>query len=359
MSDRVPPIARIRLSRSLPRLLALPALGLVVGAAAIAGGLLAVAGPAGIAMAVAGGLIVLAALIGAATLLSIRLDVEEAAVRVRWAGGERVYGLIPGPVTRVRFRGDNASHLRAARRFLPWQMGRAILRHEEPIEIVRLAPTDTAILVPTDRGRLAIAAADEGALLDALSRAARARERLEELTRASPPIETLEQAVEALEVDPVIMTGIERAIFERRMAEEREAALAAAEAEAERLAASEASLPEVAEPAAEHEPGSPPSKGRRVRLPRPAWTVAPGPSLAVLVLPLIGTGALWGITVLLDRMPAPSTDLGRLTGLALVLAGPATTVGAIMARAWWPRLVAVVVASGLASTVFIGRALLG
>ena len=51
MSDRVPPIARVRLSRSKPRLLALPALGVVAGAAAIAGGLLAVPGPAGIAVA--------------------------------------------------------------------------------------------------------------------------------------------------------------------------------------------------------------------------------------------------------------------------------------------------------------------
>ena len=357
MSDRVPPIARVRLSRSLPRLLALPALGVVAGAAAIAGGLLAVPGPAGIAVAAGGALLILAALVGATILLSIRLDVEEAAVRVRWLGGERVYGLIPGPVTRVRFRGDNASRLRA-RRFLPWQLGRAILRGEEAIQVVRLAPTATAILVPTDRGRLAIAAADEDALLDALSRAARARERLEELTRASPPVETLEQAVEAIEVDPVLMTGIERAIFERRMAEEREAARVAAEAEREAAAAG-AAMPEPAEPPAGPEAVVAVPSRRRLRLPRPAWAGAPGPSLVVLVLPLVGTGAVWAAAVLLDRMPAPTTDLGRLTGLALVLAGPATTVGAIMARAWWPRLVAVVVASGLASTVFIGRALLG
>jgi hypothetical protein len=62
---------------------------------------------------------------------------------------------------------------------------------------------------------------------------------------------------------------------------------------------------------------------------------------------------------MLDRMPDPGTDLGRLIALGLVLAGPATTVGAIMARVYWPRLVAVVVAGGLATAVFVGRALLG
>ena len=53
------------------------------------------------------------------------------------------------------------------------------------------------------------------------------------------------------------------------------------------------------------------------------------------------------------------TDLARLTSLALVLAGPATSVGALMALAVWPRLVGVVVAGGLAASVFIGRALVG
>ncbi len=40
------------------------------------------------------------------------------------------------------------------------------------------------------------------------------------------------------------------------------------------------------------------------------------------------------------------------------MAGPATSVGAVMAMAWWPRLVGVVVTGGLVASVFIGRALL-
>ena len=355
MSDRVPPIARIRLSRSLPRLLFLPLVGLLAGLVAIAGGLLLVPGTIGLVVAGLGGVVILGALIGALVLLSVRLDIEEAAVCLSWLGGERIYPLSPGPVTRVRLRGDNASRLRALPRLLPWQLGAGRLRGEEDVEVVRLAPTATAILVPTERGRLAIAAADEKGLLDALSRAARARQRLEELTREAPPVEE-PMPSPRVEVDPALMTGIQRAIFEGRIAQEREAAMGAAEAE--RLAA--AATAEAVEPtaSADLEAVDEEPKRRRRLIPRPRLALRPGPSLALLVLPLVGAGAAWGLAVLLDRMPEPGTDLGRLTSLALVLAGPATTVGAIMARVYWPRLVAVVVAGGLATAVFVGRALL-
>ena len=352
MSDRVPPIARIRLSRSLPRLLFLPLVALLAGLAAIAGGLLLVPGVTGLVTAGLGGLVILGALIGAVVLLSVRLDIEEAAMCLGWLGGERIYPLSPGPVTRVRLRGDNASRLRAAPRLLPWQLGAGRLRGEEDVEVVRLAPTATAILVPTERGRLAIAAADEKGLLDALSRAARARQRLDDLTREAPPVDE-PMPLPQVEVDPALMTGIQRAIFEGRIAQEREAAMGAAEAE--RLAAA-AAAPAV-EPTASAEVEAEMTRRRR-RLPRPRLSLRPGPSLALLVLPLVGAGAAWGLAVLLDRMPDPGTDVGRLTSLALVLAGPATTVGAIMARVYWPRLVAVVVAGGLVTAVFVGRALL-
>jgi hypothetical protein len=356
MPSQVEPIARIRLSRSLPRLLALPALALLVGGGTIAGGLILLTGPAGIAMAVAGGLLILLALAAVVVVLSIRLEVEEAAVRLRWLGGERIYALSPGPVTRVRLTGESASKLRGGRRLLGGQLGGARLRDDERIEVVRLAPTPTAILVPTDRGRLAIAAADEAALLDALSRAARARQRLDEAAREAEPVEEAAAPVAepVIEVDPVIMTGIERALFERRLAEERIAAEAAADAE--RIAAEEAARRAEAEAAAraEAEPAAEPERrGRSLPIRRPP------PSAVLVLLPLAGAGAALGIGVTLGRMPDPGTDLWRLTALALVLAGPAATIGAIMARVWWPRLVGVVVAGGLAGAVFVGRALVG
>ena len=354
MPSAHPTIARIRLSRSLPRLLALPTLGLLAGLAAVAGGLLLVPGTLGLVVAGAGAALAALAIVGFALPLSVRLEIEESAVRVSWLGGERIYVLSPGPVTRVRLRGENASSLRGGRRLLGGQLGSARLRGEEQIDVVRLAPTATAILIPTDRGRLAIAAASEELLLDALSHAARARQRLEELEREVPPAEEPPAPVE-IEVDPALMTGIERALHERKLAEEQ----AAAEAEAlAQLAAAEAAATAEAE-AAEAATGAeaPTEAKRRRRLGLPL--ARPRPSTALVLLPLVGAGAAWGVGLMLDRMPDPGSEVGRLTALALVLAGPAATVGAIMARVWWPRLVGVVVAGGLAAAVFVGRSLIG
>lgn len=352
MPSAHPTIARIRLSRSLPRLLALPTLGLLAGLAAIGGGLLLVPGTLGLVVAGAGAALAVLAVVGFALPLSVRLEIEESAVRVSWLGGERIYVLSPGPVTRVRLRGENASSLRGGRRLLGGQFGSARLRGEEQIDVVRLAPTATAILIPTDRGRLAIAAASEELLLDALSHAARARQRLEELEREVPPAEEPPAPVE-IEVDPALMTGIERALHERQMAEEREAAEAAQLAAAEAPATAEAGAAEAA--TTEAEPATAAEPRRRLRLP----LGRPRPSTALVLLPLVGAGAAWGIGLMLDRMPDPASEVGRLTALALVLAGPAATVGAIMARVWWPRLVGVVVAGGLAAAVFVGRSLIG
>jgi hypothetical protein len=354
MSSPHPTIARIRLSRSLPRLLALPTLGLLAGLAAIGAGLLLVAGTLGLVVAGAGAALAVLSIVGFALPLSVRLEIEESAVRVSWLGGERIYVLSPGPVTRVRLRGENASSLRGGRRLLGGQFGSARLRGEEQIDVVRLAPTATAILIPTDRGRLAIAAASEELLLDALSHAARARQRLEELERELPPAEEPPAPVE-IEVDPALMTGIERALHERQVAEERDAAEAAALA---RLAAAEAAAiaeAEAAEAATEAQAPTAAKPRRRLGLP----LARPRPSTALVLLPLVGAGAAWGIGLMLDRMPDPGSEVGRLTALALVLAGPAATVGAIMARVWWPRLVGVVVAGGLAAAVFVGRSLIG
>jgi hypothetical protein len=357
MRHHAPPIARIHLARSLPRLLAFPLLVLVIAVLAAAAWALDLAGSeaGGIALAVLGAVLALAAIVGAVALLSLRIEVHEASIRLAWLGGERHYTLSRGPVTRVRLRGPDASRLRPRFGLIGWAVGSARLRDEEEIHVVRLARTRTAILVPTDRGRLAIAAADEEELLDALSRAARARQRLESIgpvdrtpepVRASPT----EPAATTVEVEPPILTGIERAIREQRLAEERAAAAAAAAAEAHATP----DIPQRA--AAEPESGEPVTSvaGRRgIRLGRPR------PAVMLAFLPLIGAGAAWAIGAIAGTYPDPATDAGRLTALALVLAGPATSVGAIMAWTWWPRLVGVVVFGGIAASVFIGRALLG
>jgi hypothetical protein len=227
---------------------------------------------------------------------------------------------------------------------------------------VRLAPTDTAILVPTEGGRLAIAAASEAELIDALSRAARARQRLEELARPEPPPPPA-PSFEASEPEPEphVLTGIERAELEERRGLERaqagdggEVAEAAGSAMPGLQPDPTADLAQPAIITAEEQPAR--RWGRR----RSAGRLGrPRPSAAFVLLPLVGTGVVWLTASLNGQLPEPGTDLGRLTALGLVLAGPATSVGAIMARAWWPRLVGVVVTSGLAASVFVGRALLG
>lgn len=370
MPSEVPPIAHIRLARSPARLFALPAL-LVLAAVGLL--ILAVPGPlrmgeaAWYASLAAAGLLALVAVAVAVRLLSVRLDVEEASVRLHWLGGDRRYALAPGPVTRVRLRGENASRLRARSRWLGWGLGRARLRDEEDVEVVRLARTATVILVPTERGRLAIAAASEEELIDALSRAARARQRLEQLAAAAPttdagaepPGPTGEAAPPdpLPEPDPHILTGIERALLEERLAREREEATAAP---APAAVAPEPIGDARATPAGTDAVAPPTRRGR--------WRAGgsgvgrlgrPRPSAAFVLVPLVGAGIVWGAASALGRLPDPTSDLGRLTSLALVLAGPATSVGAILARAWWPRLVGVVVTSGLAASVFVGRALLG
>jgi len=364
MPSRIPPIARIRLARSPLRLVAVPALlvasGLGLAVAAVVGPMRFLQ-PAWIALVAGGAVVALVGLLIAIRLLSVRLDVEEAAVRVRWLGGERIHPLVPGPVTRVRLRGENASSLRSLTGWLGWTLGRATLRGEEPIHVVRLARTPTAILVPTEDGRLAIAAASEADLIEALSRAARARQRLEELARSAPPIAEAEPAptaeAEGRRLDePHVLTGIERAELEERLAREREAGAAAAGTFA---TASEADDAADAAPAPAAVAVEAPRSGRWRRGSGAVRLGRPRPSAAFVLLPLVGSGLVWGLATVGGRLPDAGSDLGRLTSLGLVLAGPATSVGAIMARAWWPRLVGVVVASGLAAAVFVGRALLG
>jgi hypothetical protein len=375
MPDRPPPIARIRLARSWPRLLALPSLLLLTGATIAAAALLLLDDPIRYVVAAAGAIPALAGLVVALRTATMRADVEEAAVRLHWLGGSRTYALVPGPVTRVRLRGEQASALRAPSGLLGWQFGRATLRGEERIEVVRLAPTRTAILVPTDRGRLAIAAASEPELLDALSRAARARRRMEDLVAEQAPAdaEIVEGSADAgpaevhtapelvIETPPHILTGIERAMLDERLARERLEAQTAerAQAEAEAEARAEADRVAAARAAVVADGADGAASAGTDTTPGPGLREGRVPSVAFVLLPLAATLGLWGAALALDRLPASGSGSARLTALALVFAGPATSLAAIMARTWWPRLVGVVVTSGLAAAVFIGRALFG
>ncbi|HET6380990.1 MAG TPA: hypothetical protein VFH63_08190, partial [candidate division Zixibacteria bacterium] len=238
-------IAHIPLARRPGRLLAVPLVLVLIAVAGAVGGVL-VGGTPGIGL-VAGAVVIAAVAAYLAVVpFTIRLDVEVATLRLRWLGGERTLTLARGAVTRVRLSGEDGARLRPRFGFLGWALGSARLHDEETIQLVRLAPTPTIILVPTDRGRFGIAPASEPQLVEALTAAARVQQRLDEVaTRARaflpptpvPPPPVLAEPEPTLpepptaEARPRIMTGIERALLERRLAEERAAALAAAEAE--------------------------------------------------------------------------------------------------------------------------------
>jgi hypothetical protein len=130
----------------------------VLLAAVAAGGGLLLGGPAGILLVAIAVLAALAAAYLVALVSSYRLLVEPGTLRLTWLGGERSYRLVQGKVTRVGISGDNAGALRPRFGSLGWAVGPAVLRGEQ-IELIRLSRRPPLIVAPTDRGRLAIAAA--------------------------------------------------------------------------------------------------------------------------------------------------------------------------------------------------------
>src|SRR5438445_9050184 len=200
-------IGSVRLARAHARLLAGPAaIGLVGGIAGLIGFLLG--GPLGVSVLTAGGIVLVVAVYLAALVISIRLQVEAGSLLLRWLGGSRRYGLVRGSVTRVTVRGTGSAPLRTSLGLLGWGIGRATLRGEEQIQLIRLAPTASMILIPTDRGRLAIAAAADDELLAVLAHAAR----LQTLaaSEAAPPVEPTVAVAPTIAPpeQPHVMTGI-------------------------------------------------------------------------------------------------------------------------------------------------------
>src|SRR5207244_6916367 len=184
------------------------------------------------AAVVAGAIVIAAAILLAFVRLSLRMEVEVGGLGLHWLGGSRHFHLARGPVTRVALTGSSAGSIRSRFPVLGWSFGRAVLRGEERIILVRLARTPNVIVVPTDRGRLAIAAASEGDLIDALGAAARVQQRLDEvggrvLAAFPEGLAALEQPAPAPPIEEDrkpkedaqrFLTGIERAQLEARLA---------------------------------------------------------------------------------------------------------------------------------------------
>jgi hypothetical protein len=400
MTGSTVPIAPIPLARSPGRLLTPPSILLLAGGVAVAGGV-QLGNLTGIGL-VAAGLVVVALSIALATmLLSVRLDVEIATLRLRWLGGERRYTLVRGPVTRVALRGGEAARLRPRFGALGWALGRARLRGNEIVDVVRLSPSASMILVPTDRGRVGVAPASEQQLLAALAAAARIQQRLDEVAGRARAFTASGQEEHAAAVVPApepqaialpisapsddgpaamrrLLTGIERTLLEERLAADRAAALLAAEAE--RQATTDAARMPAFVPEAPVGGATPVTARVRVRRrgqwQRPAWMARrelrrpaaldrrpfPVPTDRLLAYGLVATpavvaGAVWLAAAVNGRLDMPVEQL-RPVAVALLAAGPAGALAGLAAQTWFPRLVGLVAITALAALGLIGRGLL-
>jgi hypothetical protein len=374
MAELAKPITSVRLARDRLRLYGAPVVLLLLAAGSAAGAFL-LRGPAGISLAAVGAVAGLLGLYLVALVSSYRLLVEPGGVHLRWLGGERRYRLARGQVTRVAVAGEGGAVLRPRFGALGWAVGPALLRGDEQIELIRLSPRPPLIVVPTDRGRLAIVAAVEADLLAALAHAVRLQERVDEVAarRAAPPPATPATAAPAVPPAPRVLTGIERTLIEQRLAAERAAALAAAEAGkpppvapalTEATAPAEAQpIPVAPAPVVARRSATARTVRRRERAHwlRPAWLAVPGPASVVaalpMALPLLGAGVAW-ITVAVTGRPALPADEARLLLAAIVLAGPVGALGAFIARTWYPRLGGLVTASSIAAFALLARTIL-
>jgi hypothetical protein len=377
MSEPTTQITSVRLARDRARLFVAPVVFILFATAAVVGGFL-LRGPGGISLIAVGALAALVAAYLVALVSSYRLMVEPGVLRLAWLGGERRYRLVRGAVTRVAVRGENAAALAPRFGAFGWAVGPAMLRGDEPIELIRLSSRPPLIVAPTDHGRLAIAAAVESELLAAMTHAVRLQERLDEVAmrRAAPaPAPAPEVPPRpAAPAAPRVLTGIERTLIEQRLAAERAAAQAAAEAELEGAAAAvvHEAAPEaepVAAPpeASEDEAPAPVARPRaarrreRAQWQRPAWLAVPGPATVVaalpVALPLIGAAIAWTAVTVTGRPALPIAE-ARILLTALVLVGPLGAAGGLIARTWYPRLGGLVMISSVAALAMLTRTIL-
>ncbi|HJT63786.1 MAG TPA: hypothetical protein VJ839_03340, partial [Candidatus Limnocylindria bacterium] len=177
------PLARVQLARDARTTLALPALLFVLGVAAAGAAVMLL--PTGGPMFALGGAGLVLALVGltlAARVRSLRLAVEPDYLHLTGLGVDRRYHLAPGALSRLPTAGPKQVSLRTRPTSLGFAVGRATLSGGERVEVIRLGASPSVILVPTERGRVALAAAAEAELVEALMAAARTR-----AARPSPP----------------------------------------------------------------------------------------------------------------------------------------------------------------------------
>jgi hypothetical protein len=370
MTELTTQITSVRLARDRARLFVAPVVFILIAVATVGWGLL-LGGPGGFSLIAVGGLATLIAAYLVALVSSYRLLVEPGELRLVWLGGERRYRLVRGAVTRVAVRGENAAALAPRFGAFGWAVGPATLRGDEPIELIRLSRRPPLIVAPTDRGRLAIAAAVESDLLAAMTHAVRLQERLDEVAsrRAAPPPAPEGASRPIAPPAPRVLTGIERTLIEQRLAAERAAAEAELAGAAAAVVHETAPEPEVAPvPETSGDEVAPPvarprvaRRRERAQWQKPAWVSVPGPATVVaalpIALPLIGAAIAWTAVTVTGRPTLPVAE-ARILLTALFLVGPVGAAGALIARAWYPRLGGLVMISSVAALAMLTRTIL-
>ncbi len=179
---------RIDLARDARTTLVLPAAFVLLGVAVAAGSAALLGWPA-MLIGVAIGL----ALLGAGAWIGLRtrslqLAVETDYLHLTGLRVDRRYHLARGGLSRVSTAGPTGVRLRTRPSTLGLGMGRSSLGGDEQIEVIRLGATPSVIVVPTEKGRLAVAAASEDALVRALMAAAKTRAERPPAPAAAPAL---------------------------------------------------------------------------------------------------------------------------------------------------------------------------
>ena len=404
-------VAEIALARNPVRVLAVPALLVVVGLALAGLGLVVVGQATGLAVAVLGAILAIGGVVLAARAMTVQLFVEVDYLHLKAIGLDRRYHLAPGQLSRLATTGPRRVKLGAALPGTPRLTSRTALAAGEMIEVIRFGQTPSVVLVPTERGRVAVAAKSESELVEALMvashtramRPAAAPAPAESVAPASVAPEAVQPAaaafVAAVVAPPVPaptpapparpLTGIERMWMEERLVQERRAALTgareeqaaagmsaasavlsparvspvplpsavaavaavaipqAAPAPAPRIAATIVVVPRIARPRRR------PARPQARRVAAPALT----PNLLLLAAPLLGALAIWIASVVIVQ-PTQDAGLDPL-GAALLLSGPIAVLAIWMAQSRWPRLAGLSSVAALVALLLVGRALIG
>jgi hypothetical protein len=162
--------ARIGLARDPARLLLWLGFRLIVAEIGIVVGIRA-PGAIGVAVTLAGVAVLLYVILLALHVLSLRLEVHPGEVRVSSVLVRRRYPLVRGRVTRLQSpKGRAAFGTQLGAFGLEIGLGRAT--PDESVDVIRLAPVQSMIMIPSHANRLAVAPSSEQRLLRALQAAA-------------------------------------------------------------------------------------------------------------------------------------------------------------------------------------------